>query len=177
MSATEDAVRQSKLWNLARALLNLPKRITEPSKLITDEGDRRKARFLSVAIFTGIVVFPILQITSDVTMGIPYYSGSAILLAAFYILSRTEHVRLTSALSIIFMALFPFMILLLNPVWPLQYLAFQIFPWPVIAVLIGSQLLSKAKEAILIIAINIGLIVVSLVHPGMIFQLPMTYSH
>ncbi|MHA1422014.1 MAG: sensor histidine kinase [Candidatus Thorarchaeota archaeon] len=170
MLAKEDSARESKLGHALRALLDLPKRITEPSKSITDEGERRKARFLSVALFTGTCIYPILQITSDVTMGIPYYSVSAVLLAALYLLSRTDHVRLTSAISITFIGIFPFMVLLLNPLWNSLALAFQIFSWPVLAVLIGSQLLTKEKEAVLIAILNIGLLIVCLYHPGILFS-------
>ena len=169
MSQRVEDAEKSRLMYIVRVLLDLPRRITEPSKSITDEGERRKARFLSVALFIGTSVFPILQITSDVTMGIPYYSGAAVFLAVLYLLSRTNHVRITSAISITFVGLFPFMVLLLNPSWSSHDLAFQIFPWPVLAVLIGNQLLSKEKEAALIAMINVGLIVVCLLHPGIIF--------
>lgn len=169
MSERDASAINTRFRRLGNAMLDLPRRITEPSKAITDEGERRKARFLSVALFTGTSVFPILQITSDVTMGIPYYSVSAMLFAVLYLLSRTVHVRVISATAIIFMGLFPFLILLWNPVWSSHHLAFQIFPWPIIAVLIGSQLLSKEKEAVLIFAINAGLILVCFLHPGIIF--------
>ena len=159
----------SRLRNLGGILLDLPRRITEPSKLIQDEGERRKARFLSAVLFTGATIFPILQITSDMTLGIPYYSLSSILLAALYLLSRTEHVRLTSIITTIFGGLFAFVSLLINPVWDSTNLTFQIFPWPILAVLVGSQILSKKSEAMLIVAININLIIVCFVHPGIIF--------
>jgi len=170
MSERVENAEESRLRHLVSVLLDLPRRITEPSKSITDEGERRKARFLSVALFTGTSIFPILQITSDVTLGIPYYSVSAMLLAALYLLSRTEHVRLTSAVTIIFAGSFAFLTLLLNPEWSSQHLAFQIFPWPVLAVLIGSQLFSKEKEAVLIVGINAGLILLCFFHPGIVFS-------
>ena len=169
MSERDDSAIESKLRQLGSAIVDLPRRITEPSKSITDEGERRKARFLSVALFAATSVYPILQITSEVTMGIPYYSGSAILLAALYLLSRTRHIKITSTTTIIYVAVFPFIILLYNPVWHSYNLAFQILSWPVLSVLIGSQLLSKEKITALIIGINVGLTAVSLLHPGIIF--------
>jgi len=170
MSSKENNAGESRWRRGGKAVLDLPRRITNPSKTIIEEIDRRKARFLSVALLAATVVYPILQITSEMTMGIPYYSGSAFLLASLYLLSRTEHIRLTSTLTIIFAASFPFLILILNPVWNAHNLAFQILSWPVLAVLIGSQLLPKLKEAQLIIVITVSLIVVCLFHPGIIFS-------
>ena len=170
MSERVENALVSRLRNLGSILRDLPRRITEPSKLIQDEGERRKARFLSVVLFTGATIFPILQITSDMTLGIPYYSLSAILLAALYLLSRTRHVRLTSIITTIFAGLFAFVSLLINPVWDSINLTFQIFPWPILAVLVGSQILSKKSEAILIVTININLIIVCFFHPGIIFS-------
>ena len=154
---------------VGRNILDLPRRITEPSKAIIDEGTRRKARFLSVTLFLAVFVFPILQITTVVTKGIPFYSGSTVLLAGFYLLSRTEHVKLTSALLITFSAISPFLILLMNPIWESFNLSFQILSWPILAALLGSQLLSKLKEALLIMGMNIGLVLVCIFHPGIAF--------
>lgn len=169
MSKRVENAKVSQLRNFANTLLDLPIRMTEPSKSIKDEGERRKARFLSVTLFTGACAFPILQITSDMTMGIPYYSLSAILLAALYLLSRTGHVRLTSIITTIFAGLFAFVSLIINPVWDSINLTFQIFPWPILAVLVGSQILSKKNEAILIISLNISLVIVCFFHPGIVF--------
>ena len=169
MSERDASDNKSKVRLIGRALLDIPRRITAPAKTITDEGDRRKARFLSVALFAATCVYPILQITSEMTMSLPFYSGSAIILASFYILSRTDHVNLTSSLTITFTALFPFVILLANPVWNAHNLAFQIMSWPVLAVLIGSQLLSRKSIAALIVLISSGLVIVSLLHPGIVF--------
>ena len=170
MSSRQDGAADSALRYIGRVILDLPRRITEPSKSIVKEIDRRKARFLSIALFTATAVYPILQITSEVTRGIPYYSGSTFFLAALYLLSRTEHIRLATTLTIIFTASFPFLILILNPIWTAHNLAFQILTWPVLAVLMGSQLLPKVKETLLIIGISGGLVIVCLFHPGMIFS-------
>jgi len=170
MSSKENNTGESRWRYAGKAVLDLPRRITDPSKTITEEIERRKARFLSVALLAATAVYPILQITSEMTMGIPYYSGSAFLFASLYLLSRTEHIRLTSTITIIFAAAFPFVILIFNPIWNAHNLAFQILSWPVLAVLIGSQLLPKLKEALLIIGITVSLIVLSLVHPGIVFS-------
>ena len=102
-------------------------------------------------------------------MGIPFYSGSAIFLAVLYLLSRTDHINLTTFLSITFATLFPFVILIANPIWNAHNLAFQIMTWPVFAVLLGSQLLNKERITGLIIVINLGLVSVSLLHSGIVF--------
>ncbi|TFG29646.1 HAMP domain-containing histidine kinase [Candidatus Thorarchaeota archaeon] len=169
MAEKEDCLKVSRGTRIGRAILDLPKQITEPSKSFEDEGDRRKARFLSVALFVATAVYPILQITSEVTNGIPYYSLSAIYLAFLYLMSRTKHLRIASALAIIFSATFPFIILIFNSTWGSHNLAFQILTWPVLAVLLGSQLLQKEKEAALIILMNIGLAILCWIHPGIAF--------
>ena len=170
MSEREYRAKKTRLSRIGKAILDLPKRITEPSKSIEDEGNRRKARFLSIALFAATIVYPILQITSEVTNGIPYYSLSAIYLGVLYLMSRTKHLRLTSALTIIFTASFPFILLIFNSIWSSHNLAFQILTWPVLAVLIGSQLLSKEKEAVLIIFISFGLTILCWIHPGILFS-------
>lgn len=165
----ETSEKKYRAKQVGRALLDLPRRITEPSKAIVEEGNRRKARFLSALIFTTIPIFPILQITSEVTGGFPYYSGSAILLAGLYVMSRTKHIRFTSTFAIIFPASFPFLILIMNEVWTNHNLAFQLMTWPVLAAIIGSQILTKEKEALLISVVNVGLVILCLFHPGIAF--------
>jgi len=169
MSVRDASASQSKVRQIGHTILDIPRRITTPSRTIKDEGDRRKARFLSVALFAATCVYPILQITSEMTNGIPFYSGSAILLASLYLLSRTNHINLTSYLTIAFAALFPFIILLVNPIWNAHNLAFQIMSWPVLAVLISSQLLTKERITVLIVVLNLGLVVISIIHPGIVF--------
>lgn len=165
---SEVTQKQSKSEHLGRTILDIPRRITEPSNTIIDEVTRRKARFLSMTLFLGVMIFPILQITNNTNQEIPYYSGSALLLAFLYLLGKTEHIRLTIILSILFIALLPFVLLLTNPVWTSYSLAHQLLSWPVLAVLIGSQLLTKKKEAVLIISMNLGLIFVCILHPGIV---------
>ncbi len=166
MSERDVLDNESKMRLVGRIILDIPRRVTEPSKQITDEGERRKARFLSVALFAATTVYPILQITSEMTMGFPFYSVSAIFFAGLYILSRTDHVNLTTHLTIAFATLFPFVILIANPVWNAHNLAFQIMSWPVFAVLLGSQLLDKKRITAMIFLINPGLVIISYLHPG-----------
>ncbi|MFW9844168.1 MAG: hypothetical protein ACFFEV_06320, partial [Candidatus Thorarchaeota archaeon] len=47
MSLREESVKTSRLRFIGRSILDLPRRITEPSGLITQEIDRKRARFLS----------------------------------------------------------------------------------------------------------------------------------
>ncbi len=169
MLLSEASERQSRSGRLGRTLLDIPRRITEPSNAIVDKRTRRKARFLSVALFTGPIVFPVLQITSEVTYGIPYYSFSAVFLAALYLLSRTTHVELASVITIIFTAGLPVLILLLNPIWENDALPIQILTWPILVALIGSQLLSAKQEGVLVIGMSSVLVMVSLLHPGIDF--------
>jgi signal transduction histidine kinase len=163
------SLKDSRLLKTLGILSSIPRKLTQPSPLIDDEGSQRKARFLSFDLLVGIAVFPVLQITSQVTDGIPYYSGFAILFAIIYLISRTQHLRLATAIAIISTASLPFLILLLHQSWENTNLAFQILTWPVIAALVGSQLLSMGKEAALIVGMNIGLVVISWTHQGILF--------
>jgi hypothetical protein len=163
------SIQESKSKEGLRILSAIPRKLTQPSSLIADEGSQRKARFLSFDLLIGIGVFPILQITSKVTDGIPYYSGYAVLFAIVYLISRTQHLRISTAITIISTAALPFTILIIHQNWESTNLAFQILIWPVIAALIGSQLLSMEKEALLIAGMNIGLIIVAWTHPGILF--------
>lgn len=161
--------KQSSTSSIIRFLIDIPQKITEPSKKIEDEGSRRKARFLSLSLLLATGVFPILQITSEVTSGIPYYSGLAVVLAGLYVLSRTEHVRLTSLLTIVIAGSLPFMTLIIHQEWTSIQLAFQILPWPILAALLGSQLLSTREEAVLVLAITSSLTILTFFHPGIMF--------
>ncbi len=162
-------MKESKSKSILRILTDIPKELTRPSPLIEDEGSQRKARFLSFVLLVGVGVFPILQITSEVTDGIPYYSGFAILFSVVYLISRTSHLRIASAAAIIPTASLPFIVLILHPNWESMNLAFQILTWPVLTALVGSQLLSMQKEAGLIAGMNIALIIVTWNHPGISF--------
>lgn len=162
--------KQSRFRNIFRILSAIPKKITQPSRLIEDEGSQRKARFLSFVLLVGVGVFPILQITSEVTDGIPYYAGYAILFSIAYLISRTHHIRIASAAAIIPTASLPFLILTLHANWEGMNLAFQILTWPVLTALVGSQLLSMRKEACLIAGMNIGLVIITWIHPGIAFS-------
>jgi signal transduction histidine kinase len=165
----EMAIYSSKVKTVLGTVSSIPRKITQPSPLIKDEGSQRKARFLSVVLLVGVVVLPIVQITSEVTDGIPYYSGFTILFAIIYLIGRTQYLRFASAATIISSASLPFLILTLHQNWESMNLAFQILIWPVLAALIGSQLLSLRREAVLIAGMNIGLIVIALNHPGIQF--------
>jgi signal transduction histidine kinase len=158
--------KESKAKNILETLFSLPQRLTQPSAEITDEGTQRQARFLSLVLFVGVCVFPFLQFTSKVTDGYPYYSVYTVILAGLYLLSRTRHVQITSTFTIILSAFLPFLILSLHQSWSTATLAFQILPWPIFAALVGSQLLSIKKEALLIAVVTVGMILLSLVHPG-----------
>jgi signal transduction histidine kinase len=157
---------QSKVRRVLERIPSLPWLLTKPSQSIEDEGTKRKARFLRTALLTGVIVFPILQITGDPTQGIPVYSGLAIFLAAVYLLSATNQVRLTSAITIITAATLPFVVLLSIPSWTRGYLSFQILTWPVLAALVGSQLLSTRKMGALVAGMNLGLFILIFQHPG-----------
>ncbi|TFG33308.1 HAMP domain-containing histidine kinase [Candidatus Thorarchaeota archaeon] len=160
---------QSRIKSIVKVLIGIPRRITEPSEKIKDEVTRRKARFLSLSLFVSTGVFPILQITSEVTNEIPIYSGLSFFLAGLYLLSRREHIRLTSVITITIAAVLPFAIMLLHPVWTLAQLGFQLLPWPILAALLGSQLLTTREEAILVVSMTMGLTLFVYIHPGISF--------
>jgi signal transduction histidine kinase len=114
-------------------------------------------------------VFPILQLTSDPVQGLPVYSLLTIYAAGVYLLSGTSHLRLASALTIICAACIPFISLSMVPIWTRGALAFQILTWPVLSVLLATQLISIRKQTLLTGSLSIALIVATLSHPGIPF--------
>lgn len=159
----------SRAQSILQRILYLPKLLTEPSQKIEEEGTKRKARFLRTTLLTAVCVFPILQIISDPVQGFPIYMYLTFVIAGVYLLSATEHIRLSSALTIITAASIPFLIITLVPTWNRASLVFQIISWPVLAALIGSQLISTRKMTLLIACMNLGLLILIIQHPGIEF--------
>jgi len=157
---------QSTMEVLIKRILDLPRALTSPAPTITEGGQRRRARFLRTALFTAVCVFPILQITSDPVQGIPLYSLLTLLSAGIYLLSGTTHLRLASALTIICAACIPFVTIALYPIWPRGLLAMQILTWPVLSILIGSQLLPIKKQYLLVSGLTVALLLLTIWHPG-----------
>ena len=147
-------------------IIRLPWILTQPSQSINDEGTKRKARFLRTTLLTAVFAFPILQIMSDPIPGFPIYGLLAIVIAGVYLLSGTEHVRFSSAVTIITAVALPFLILILAPSWDRTSLVFQILSWPVLAAVIASQLVSTRKMVFLVTGMNLGLFLIILHHPG-----------
>lgn len=159
----------SKSGSLFKRLLDLPWTLTEPAPTITEGGMRRKARFLRTALLTGVAVFPILQFANNSIQEFPVYSLLTLILAGVYLLSATEHLQIASTITIIIAAILPYVTILLKPTWSAGVLSQQMLSWPILAALLGSQLLSLKREALLIGAMNIGLLILSLSHPGIVF--------
>ena len=160
---------QQKARGLVKRILDLPWKLTSPAPAITEGGQRRKARFLRTALFAAVFAFPILQITSDPVQDVPFYSLLTIYASAVYLFSGTNHIRLSSALTIICAAFIPVVTISLAPIWTRSGLAFQILTWPVLSVLLGTQLLSIKKQSLLAGGLFIALILLSIIHPGIIF--------
>ncbi len=159
----------SKKAGVFKRIVELPKIITRPSAEITDGGQRRRARFLRTALFAAVCVFPILQYTSDPVQGIPFYSILTIYAAGMYLLSGTTHLRLSSALTIICAACIPIITISLQAVWTRGALAFQILTWPVLSVLIATQLISIKKQSLLAAGLFVALLILSISHTGILF--------
>ncbi|MGD9397867.1 MAG: HAMP domain-containing sensor histidine kinase [Candidatus Thorarchaeota archaeon] len=154
---------------LVKWIIDVPKTLTRPAPTITEGGLRRRARFLRTALLAAVCVFPILQITSDPVQGVPVYSILALYAAGVYLLSGTSHIRLASALTVICAACLPFISFSLFPLWTRGALAFQILTWPVLSVLLATQLISIRKQTLLTGSLSIALIVAALSHPGIPF--------
>jgi signal transduction histidine kinase len=166
-NALRDArTKSSSIGGLVKRILDLPRALTRPAPTITEGGEKRKARFLRTALFTAVCVFPILQLTSAPVQGYPLYTLLSIYAAGVYLLSGTTHLRLASAMTVICAACLPFITMTLSPIWPRGLLAMQILTWPVLSVLIGSQLLPIKKQYLLVGGITTALILLSLWHPG-----------
>ncbi|NHI88282.1 MAG: sensor histidine kinase [Candidatus Thorarchaeota archaeon] len=165
-----DALLELDKGRLIERILELPKTLTRPAQIITEGGQRRRARFLRTALFTALCVFPILQVTSDPVQGIPFYSSLTIFAASVYLLSGTIHIRLAAALTIVCAACIPIVTITLYPVWTRDALAFQILTWPVLSVLLATQLISIRKQSLLTGGLSIALIVLALIHPGILLS-------
>ncbi len=151
---------------LVKRIVDLPRTLTKPASAIKEGGQRRRARFLRTGIFTAVCVFPILQITSDPVQGVPFYSVLTIFAVCIYLLSGTTRIRLASALAIICAACIPFASITLQQTWTKGGLAFQILTWPVLSVLLATQLSSIRKQALLTGGMSFALIVLAILHPG-----------
>ncbi len=144
----------------------LPFRLTDPAREVESGGATLRARYLSTALFAACIVFPFLQIASESVGDRPIYSLMSFFVAALYLLSRTRYVNYVASITVTTAALIPFVILMTNPVWTGTRIVFQILTWPVLAAVIGSQLLTPRREGMLVFGISVGLIVVAIAHPG-----------
>ncbi|MHA2020961.1 MAG: hypothetical protein ACW96N_04550, partial [Candidatus Thorarchaeota archaeon] len=91
-------------------------------------------------------MFPILQITSYVIEGAPIYTIMTFIIAVIYLISRTKHVTIAAKIGIVLIALLPIILLATIPTWDQRGFMFQVLTWPVLAVVIGSQVLSSRIE-------------------------------
>ena len=157
---------QSRGKQVLERILDLPWLLTHPSSTIVEEGTKRKARFLRIALLTAICAFPVMEIISNPVPQFPVYGFLAIVLSFVYLLSGTENIRLASAITIIIAAAIPFLILIPVPVWSRASVTFQVISWPVLAALIASQLSSTRKMTLLVVCENLGLLLVIIYHPG-----------
>lgn len=112
------------------------------------------------------MVFPILQITSTVIGGVPIYTAMTFIIAAIYLISRTRHVTNAAYFGILMITVLPLFLLASIPTWDQRGFMFQVLTWPVLAVVIGSQVLSPRSETILVTILAVSLSVVAVVHPG-----------
>jgi signal transduction histidine kinase len=151
---------------LVKRIVELPRTLTRPSPTIIEGGQRRRARFLRTALFTAVCVFPILQFTSEPIQGFPFYSLMTVFAAGVYLLSGTSHIRLASALTIICSACIPFITISSQALWTRGALAFQILTWPVLSVLLATQLISIKKQFLLAAGMFLALMILSISHPG-----------
>ncbi|MFX1438648.1 MAG: sensor histidine kinase [Promethearchaeota archaeon] len=140
--------------------------LTEPAPEVDPGGPTLKARYVSTALFAGCCVFPLLQITSVVIQGMPIYTTMTFFSAFLYLVSRTKYYEIAAKIGIVLVSLVPFFALSSNPIWDQRGLMFQIFTWPILAVVVGSQMLSPRSETILGILLNAALVVTVFVHPG-----------
>jgi signal transduction histidine kinase len=166
-----DALRDAKTTQLTigqilKRIIQVPRSLTRPSPSIVEGGLRRRARFLRTALLTAVCVFPILQITSDPVQGYPFFSKLVIFAAGIYLLSGTSHIRLASAITIVCATIIPVISISLAPVWTKGNLAFQILTWPVLSVLLGTQLISIRKQALLVGGMSSALLILTISHPG-----------
>jgi hypothetical protein len=88
------------------------------------------------------------------------------IIAAIYLISRTRHVTNAAYFGILIITLLPLFVLASIPTWDQRGFMFQVLTWPVLAVVVGSQVFSPRNETILVTVLAVGLSVVAIVHPG-----------
>ncbi|MFX0108642.1 MAG: sensor histidine kinase [Candidatus Hodarchaeota archaeon] len=147
-------------------LYELPILLTEPSSRIEPGGPTIKARFLSFALLVLCVVFPILQATSDIASAVPIYTLMTFVTAGLYLLSRGKYTEIAAKVAIVCIAAVPVLFFLSTPEWNFRCVLFMVLMWPVIAAILGSQLLPLKEEAALIFGMTTILVIATIIHPG-----------
>jgi signal transduction histidine kinase len=80
-------------------------------------------------------------------------------------------VNYAATIAITTAALIPFLIFMTTPFWTETRIIFQILTWPVLAAVLGSQLLTPRRDAMLVVGIDFGLMVLAIIHPGIGLQM------
>ncbi len=141
--------------------------LIEPSKAVTSDVIREKARILSFALLLLVFILPTIQILLGILIeNITLVFYATFLFIILYIISRTKYVVFAGILMTLSLAIMPFLFLLqeFNQV-PMR-VALNLIIWPVIAALFGSQWLTSRFEALLITSETFGLLIYCDSHPA-----------
>jgi len=161
MSEDEPELEEVSIFQRVRQIL------IEPSESVDSDVIRVKARLLSLALFLIVIVLPTIQLLLGIFLDnilMIFFSTSSFL--AIYIISRTKYVVVAGIIMTLTLALMPYLFLLIEFNRTPMRLVMNLFIWPVIAALFGSQWLTSRFEALLISGETLGLLIFCYLHPA-----------
>ena len=161
MSEMEHITREVTSFQKIRQIL------IEPSESIQSNVLRMKARLLSFALFLIVILLPLIQLFLGIlSENLTLFFQTTFIFFAIYIISRTKFVVLAGFITTLFLAVMPYLFLLVEFNQTSLRVALNVILWPVIAALFGSQWLTTKLESLLIIGNTTGLLVYCEIHPS-----------
>lgn len=141
--------------------------LIEPSAGIRSDVLRTKARLLSFALLLIVILLPLIQLVLGILRdNLTLFFLATSIFLAIYIISRTKYVLAAGIITTLFLAIMPYLFLLVEFNQTELRVALNLILWPVVAALFGSQWLTTKLEALLIIGNTTGLLVYCEIHPN-----------
>jgi len=141
--------------------------LIEPSAGIRSDVLRTKARLLSFALLLIVILLPLIQLVLGILRdNLTLFFLATSIFLTIYIISRTKYVIAAGIITTLFLAIMPYLFLLVEFNQTELRVALNLILWPVVAALFGSQWLTTKLEALLIIGNTTGLLVYCEIHPN-----------
>ncbi|MDH4213016.1 MAG: HAMP domain-containing histidine kinase [Candidatus Thorarchaeota archaeon] len=161
MSDTSHMTREVSIFQKIRQIL------IEPSAGIRSDVLRTKARLLSFALLLIVILLPLIQLVLGILRdNLTLFFLATSIFLTIYIISRTKYVIAAGIITTLFLAIMPYLFLLVEFNQTELRVALNLILWPVVAALFGSQWLTTKLEALLIIGNTTGLLVYCEIHPN-----------